>query len=107
VVEAEKLADPVVRRFVEAVNAGDRDAFFALLTPNASMSDDGTERDLEEWVNREIFSSDARMEVESQSDDGRSLIVNYTNSTWGAMRTAWKFVVEGDRVSRFETGQAG
>jgi hypothetical protein len=107
VVEAEKLADPVVRRFVEAVNAGDRDAFFALLTPNASMSDDGTERDLEEWVNREIFSSDARMEVESQSDDGRSLIVNYTNSTWEAMRTAWKFVVEGDRVSRFETGQAG
>jgi hypothetical protein len=45
------------------------------------------------------------MEVESQSDDERSLIVNYTNSTWGAMRTAWKFVVEGDKMSRFETGQ--
>ena len=46
-VEAEKLTDPVVRQFVGAVNAGDRDAFFALLTPNASMSDEGTERDLE------------------------------------------------------------
>jgi hypothetical protein len=46
VVEAEKLTDPVVRQFVEAANAGDREAFFALLTPNASMSDDGTERDL-------------------------------------------------------------
>jgi hypothetical protein len=45
------------------------------------------------------------MEVESQSDDGRSLIASYTNSTWGAMRTAWKFVVEGDKMSRFETGQ--
>ena len=96
-VEAEKLADPVVRQFVAAVNAGDRDAFFALLTPNASMSDDGTERDLEEWVDREIFSSDGRMEVESQSDDGRSLIVNYRtrpgeqcgppgSSTWRATR---------------------
>jgi hypothetical protein len=84
VVEAEKLADPVVRQFVEAVNAGDRDAFFALLTPNASMSDDGTERELEEWVDREVFSSEGRMEVESQSDDGRSLIVNYTNSTLGS-----------------------
>jgi len=101
VVEAEKLADPVVRQFVEAVNAGDREAFFALLTPNASMSDDGSERDLDDWVDREIFFSDGRMEVESQSNDGRSLIVNYTNSTWGAMRTAWKFEVEGDRVSRF------
>jgi hypothetical protein len=106
VVEAEKLTDPVVRQFVEAVNAGDRDTFLALLTPNASMSDEGTERDLEEWVDREIFSSDGRMEVELQSDDGRSLIVNYTNSTWGAMRTAWKFYVKGDKVSRFETSQA-
>jgi hypothetical protein len=76
------------------------------LAPGATMSDDGSERDLEEWVDREIFSSSGRMEVESESDEGRSLVVDYTNSTWGAMRTAWKFVVEGDKVSRFETGQA-
>jgi hypothetical protein len=95
-----------VRAFVAAVNAGDRDAFFALLTPDASMSDDGSERDLEEWVDREVFSSNGRMAVETQSSDGRSLEVTYTNSTWGAMRTMWRFVVDGDRVSRFETGQA-
>jgi SnoaL-like domain len=105
-VETKDLADPVVRKLVEAVNAGDRDAFFALLTPDAKMSDDGSERDLEEWVDREIFSSDGRMEVESQSDDGRSLIVNYTNSTYGTMRTTWKITVEGDKLARFETGQA-
>jgi hypothetical protein len=102
----EQLSDPVVRAFVTAVNAGDREAFFGTLTADATMSDDGTERDLEEWVDREIFSSNGRMEVESQSDDGRSLVVNYTNSTWGAMRTSWKFAIEGNRISRFETGQA-
>jgi hypothetical protein len=106
-IPVEALADPVVGAFVAAVNAGDRDRFFALLAPSATMSDDGSERNLTEWVDREIFSADGRMEVESQSDDGRSLIVSYTNSTWGAMRTAWKFVIEGDAVSRFETGQAG
>jgi hypothetical protein len=105
-IDVEQLSDPVVKSFVAAVNAGDRDAFFHLLAPGATMSDDGTDRDLTEWVDREIFSSDGRMEVESQSDDGRSLVVNYSNSTWGAMRTNWTFVVEGDRVSRFETGQA-
>ncbi len=105
-VEPRELADPVVRKLVEAVNAADRDAFFGLLTEDATMSDDGSERDLEEWVDREIFSSDGRMEVESQSDDGRSLIVSYTNSTYGSMRTHWSFVIEGDKVARFETGQA-
>ena len=76
-VESGELADPVVRRLVEAVNAGDRDGFFAVLTEGATMSDDGSERDLTEWVDREIFSADLRMEVESQSDDGRSLVINY------------------------------
>jgi hypothetical protein len=105
-IDVEQLSNPVVRAFVAAVNAGDRNAFMALLAPGATMSDDGSDRDLEEWVDREIFSSNGRMEVESESEDGRSLIANYTNSTWGAMRTTWRFVVDGDNVSRFETGQA-
>jgi hypothetical protein len=105
-IEVDQLTDPVVRAFVTAVNAGDRDAFFALLAPGATMSDDGSERDLEEWVDREIFSSSGHMDVESQSDDGRSLAVTYTNATWGAMRTAWRFEVDSDAISRFETGQA-
>jgi hypothetical protein len=103
---AEQASEPVVRQFIDVVNAGDRDAFFALLTEGATMSDDGSERDLKEWVDRELFSADGRMEVESQSDDGRSLIVNVTNSTYGTMRTHWEFTVEGDTVARFETGQA-
>ena len=106
-IDAEQLTDPTVRALVKAVNAGDRDAFFALLTEDATMSDDGSERDLEEWVDRELFSADGRMEVESQSDDGRSLIVDVTNSTYGTMRTHWEFKVERDKVARFETGQAG
>jgi hypothetical protein len=107
VVEAKHVANPVARKLIEAVNAGDRNAFFALLTDNATMSDDGSDRNLEEWVDRELFSADARMEVESQSDDGRSLIIDVTNSTYGSMRTHWQFTIEGDKVARFETGQAG
>ncbi|MFI6906107.1 nuclear transport factor 2 family protein [Nonomuraea sp. NPDC050394] len=101
-----QLTDPAVAAFVAAVNAGDKDAFFAVLTPDATMSDDGTDRDLAAWVEREIFSSNGRMDVESASADGRTLAATYTNSTWGAMRTRWAFTVTGERISRFETGQA-
>jgi hypothetical protein len=104
-IDIDQLHDPLVRTVVAAVNAGDRDAFFALLAPGATMSDDGTERNLEEWVDREIFTADGRMEVEEQSADGRSLTAAYTNATWGAMRTRWRFEIDGDKVTRFETGQ--
>ncbi|WP_206507884.1 nuclear transport factor 2 family protein [Streptomyces chrestomyceticus] len=99
-------ADPAVAAFVTAVNTGDKNAFFAALTDDATMSDDGTDRDLAAWADSEIFSSNGRMDIEDTSPDGRTLTATYTNSTWGSMRTRWTFTVTDGRISHFETGQA-
>ncbi|GAA2821844.1 nuclear transport factor 2 family protein [Kitasatospora sp. CM 4170] len=101
-----KLTDPAVRAFVTALNAGDRTAFFDALTPGATMSDDGSDRDVEDWTEREIFSSSGHLDVQSETQNGHALVANYRNDTWGEMRTAWRFTVDGGKISRFETGQA-
>ncbi|MGW4895944.1 nuclear transport factor 2 family protein [Kitasatospora sp. NPDC004240] len=101
-----KLSDPTVRAAVSAINAGDRDAFVALLSPDATMSDDGSDRDLEQWIDKEIFTVRGHIDVQSESSGGKALIANYSNETWGEMRTAWRFTVQEGRISRFETGQA-
>ncbi|WP_267245304.1 nuclear transport factor 2 family protein [Streptomyces sp. PR69] len=105
-ISVDKLSDPAVREFVSAVNAHDRERFMAVLTPDAAMSDDGSERNLEEWADREIFESRGHMDVEKESAGGRELIARYRNDTWGEMRTKWRFTVEDGKVSRFDTGQA-
>lgn len=105
-IPAEQLSDPAVRALVAAINANDAAAFRAALTADATMSDDGTDRDLDEWADREIFSAGGRMDVESEDDGGRSLVARYRNDTWGEMRTAWRFTVRDGKVARFETGQA-
>jgi hypothetical protein len=102
----DSIGDPAVRAFIDALNAGDRTAFQAALAPDATMSDDGTDRDLTEWTEKEIFSSQGHLEVESAEDEGRRFVANYSNSTWGAMRTRWAFTVRDGKVARFETGQA-
>ncbi|GLY43681.1 hypothetical protein Amsp01_097040 [Amycolatopsis sp. NBRC 101858] len=102
----DSIGDPAVRAFVDALNAGDRTAFRATLTPDATMSDDGTDRDLTAWTEKEVFSSQGHLEVETAEDDGRRFVANYSNSTWGAMRTRWAFTVRDGKVARFETGQA-
>ncbi|MEU7633039.1 nuclear transport factor 2 family protein [Nocardia sp. NPDC049220] len=98
--------DPTVQEFIDALNANDQDRFFAVLTDDATMSDDGVERDLARWSESEIFGSNARMQIESISAGGTELVADYTNSRWGSMRTNWRFVVRDGKVSRFETGQA-
>jgi hypothetical protein len=100
------VTDPAVQALISAINSGDRAAFFGALAPGATMSDDGTDRDLASWADREIFSSRGHLDVISVSDGGRSLIAAYRNDTWGEMRTRWAFTVTGGKVSRFETGQA-
>ena len=99
-------SEPTVRALVEAVNAGDRAAFTALLAPDATMTDDGAERDLGAWIDTEIFNVGGQMEVESESDGGRALIAAFSNDTWGRMRTAWRFTLADGLVTRFQTGQA-
>ena len=99
-------SDPTVRALVEAINSGDRAAFTALLTPDASMSDDGSDRDLQGWIDKEIFTVNGHMDVESESDGGHALIAGFRNDTWGLMRTRWHFTLAGGKISRFDTGQA-
>ncbi|MFF9819371.1 nuclear transport factor 2 family protein [Streptomyces sp. NPDC014006] len=101
-----QLSDPTVRAFVTALNAGDRSTVYDVLTPGATMADDGTDRDVRDWLDREVFSTRGHMDIESEADDGRALVARYRNDTWGEMRTRWHFTVDDGKVSRFETGQA-
>jgi hypothetical protein len=100
------VTEPAIAALIAAINAGDRAAFSAALTPDATMSDDGTDRNLTEWAEREIFTAHGHLDVISAEEDGRSLIAAYRNDTWGEMRTRWAFTVADGEVSRFETGQA-
>ncbi|MEV5834696.1 nuclear transport factor 2 family protein [Nocardia sp. NPDC052112] len=98
--------DPTVQEFVAALNDNDQDRFYAILTEDATMSDDGVERNLTLWTDSEIFGSNGRMNVETVGDGGTELVADYTNTRWGSMRTAWRFTVRNGKISRFETGQA-
>ncbi|WP_378729626.1 nuclear transport factor 2 family protein [Nocardia brasiliensis] len=98
--------DPVVQEFVDALNANDQDRLFAALTDDATMSDDGVERNIAQWTGSEVFGANGHMKVESVADGGTELVADYTNSRWGSMRTSWRFTVRDGKVARFETGQA-
>ena len=63
-------SNPVVRRLVAAINDGDRDAFLATLTPSATLTDDGNPQSVHDWIDHEIFSAHAHMNVEHEEKTG-------------------------------------
>ena len=50
-------SNPSCAGSVAAINDGDRDAFLATITPDATLADDGNPRSLRDWIDREIFSA--------------------------------------------------
>ncbi|MFI6320211.1 nuclear transport factor 2 family protein [Nonomuraea sp. NPDC050556] len=98
---------PAVAALVAAINAGDRAAFLDQLAPGATLSDDGRDRELDDWIDREIFTVGGRIDIESQDDSGLDLVARFRNDTWGAMRTKWHFTLDGSgKIVRIDTGQA-
>jgi hypothetical protein len=102
---SQEPSNPAVRRLVAAINDGDRDAFLATPTPDATLTDDGNPRSLHDWIDREIFSPHGHMNVEHEEEDGLHILARYRNDTWGEMPTFWRFQVTGDKISRIDTGQ--
>jgi hypothetical protein len=106
VLSSTELADPAVRAFIRALNSHDRTALRETMTSGATMTDDGEQRVLGQWLSREVFDSNGRMDVATQSDDGHDLVAYFTNDRWGTMRTRWHFETAEGKVSHFDTGQA-
>jgi hypothetical protein len=104
-VSSQQPSNTVVGRLVAAINNGDRDAFLAALSPNARLTDDGNPRSLIDWINREIFSVHGHLAVEREEEQGLCLTARYRNDTRGEMPTYWRFQLEGDKISRIDTGQ--
>jgi hypothetical protein len=78
----------------------------AVLTPDATLSDDGTQRNLGQWIDREIFTANGHFTLEREEPGGLAMRVRFRNDTWGEMSTFWRFEVDGDKISGIETGQA-
>jgi hypothetical protein len=68
-----ELTHPLVKAAVEALNAGDRAAWFALFTPNATLTDDGHNRNFTQWSDSEIFGDGAGRITEIQRVENKGL----------------------------------
>ncbi|MGI5166863.1 nuclear transport factor 2 family protein [Spirillospora sp. CA-253888] len=98
-------SDPTVNALVQALNDGDRDGFRGLLDPDAVLTDNGIERDVRDWFDKEIFNVGGRFTVQRTEPDG-SMLVKLDNERWGELDTRWRFTVRDGRVERIETAQA-
>ncbi|MRG45737.1 hypothetical protein GFS24_11460 [Chitinophaga sp. SYP-B3965] len=106
IMNTEKLTNLTVRKAIEALNAGDSKAWFALFTPNAELFDDGNKMNFKQFFEKalghERFTSIDKVENKSLDVYGK-----FHSDQWGDFKTYFKFHIDtSGKISRLDIGQA-
>jgi hypothetical protein len=102
----DKLTNPIVKKAIDALQAGDKKAWFALFTHDAELFDDGNKMNFksffEKALGHERFTSIDKVEHNSLNIYGK-----FHSDQWGDFKTYFKFTINAEgMISRLDIGQA-
>jgi hypothetical protein len=100
----DKLINPTVKKAIDALQAGDKSAWYALFTANAELFDDGNKTDFksffEKAIGHEHFTS-----IDKVNINGLTIYGKFHSDQWGDFKTYFKFQVDNDMIRRLDIGQ--
>ncbi len=102
----DKLTHPVVKKAIDALQAADRDAWFAQFTADAALYDDGNKMNFKSFFDKalghERFTS-----IDKVENKGLDVYGRFHSDQWGDFKTYFKFHINGNgKIERLDIGQA-
>ncbi|MDB5151075.1 MAG: hypothetical protein JWQ57_5095 [Mucilaginibacter sp.] len=102
----EKLSNPIVKQAIDALQSGDKQAWFALFSSDVQLFDDGNKMNFksffEKALGHERFTS-----IDKVEQNGLHVYGKFHSDQWGDFKTYFKFTVDADgKISKLEIGQA-
>lgn len=102
----DRLDNPVVKATIDALQAGDREAWAAQFEHQAKLYDDGKPRSLEKFTS-DAIGSERFTSIDSVSGDGLEVIGAFHSDTWGDFKTYFRFQLgRSGKIRRLDIGQA-
>lgn len=100
------LTNSTVRAAIDALQAGDADAWAALFDEDAALFDDGEVRSLETFT-RDVLGHEHFTSIEHIGHGGLELVGQFHSDQWGDFRTYFRFRLTSiGKISRLDIGQA-
>jgi hypothetical protein len=98
--------NPIAQKAIDALNAGDKKAWFALFTDDAQLFDDGNKMNFksffEKALGHERFTS-----IDKVENNGLDVYGKFHSDQWGDFKTYFKFHINAQgKINRLDIGQA-
>lgn len=102
-----KLVHPAVKKAIEALQAGDKTAWFAQFTTDAVLYDDGRKMDFRSFFDKAL-GHERFTAIDKVEQDGLAVYGSFHSDQWGDFKTYFIFRPgENGLFSRLDIGQAG
>jgi hypothetical protein len=99
------LTNFTVRAAIDALQAGDADAWAALFEKDAALFDDGEVRSLEKF-NRDALGHEHFTSIEHVGHGGLEVVGQFHSDQWGDFRTYFRFrLTSAGKIGRLDIGQ--
>lgn len=104
--DTNKLTNETVKRAIEALQSGNKDAWFSLFANEVAMTDDGNPKNFRSFfdnaLGKEYFNTIDRVE-----NDGLDIYGNFSAGQWGSFDVFFKFHLDQEgKIDRIDIGQA-
>jgi len=104
----DQLPNPIVKAALQAMQDGNRAAWFSQFVSNPILTDDENPRDFVTWSDAELFDKSRGWvtEVDKIENDGLLLYAKFHSDQWGDFKTTMKFALRDGKISRLDVAQA-
>ena len=102
----DQLTNSIVKKAIEALQAGDKDAWFALFTADTELFDDGHKMNFKSFFDKAL-GHERFTAIDKVENNGLNLYGRFHSDQWGDFKTYFRFMINaGDKISRLDIGQA-
>lgn len=101
-----KISNEKVRKAIEALQASDKNAWYAFFTNDAVFTDDGNTLDFKSFFDNAFSQKEKFLAIDKAENEGKDIYGDFYAGQWGTFKVYFKFHQNTDgKFNRIDIGQ--
>lgn len=102
-----KISNPTVKNAIEALQANDKNAWYAFFTDDVTFTDDGRTMNFKSFFDNAFNHKEKFLTIDQVDNDGKNITGNFYAGQWGTFKVFFNFHQQADgKFNRLDIGQA-
>ncbi|MCC7222709.1 MAG: hypothetical protein IT273_03225 [Chitinophagales bacterium] len=101
-----KITNEAVKKAIEALQANDKNAWYAYFTNDALFTDDGRTMNFKSFFDNAFEKKEKFLSIDKIENEGQDIYGNFYAGQWGTFKVFFKFHLNAEgKINRLDIGQ--